>query len=1313
MAEGNYLIEYLKRMKSKLQSQEMSVMVGAGFSKNVNEDLYPSWWELLADMVKHMHGKKFEDEYAQIKPASKRPDHKIYIKNKIDLYINETGPLKVASKYMELHGYRESIDSYIESRTPYIVPKDDKKYLRHFAGGTVQDLLLSDDDLSAHQKLINLPWNNIYTTNYDNLLEKCIDENIEKEITKQIDTLKNVLAELEERDIANNKERDRLEREIDESQSKKVSDKIFLMGSDAMIESSKAAIDTKDSDAKHSDQVELRRLESEMEFLSRQIVIKEKELSRLRSLLKSCPSVIIRSSQLALKRTRNIIKLHGTRRTEENNIFGFDEDARKQYVITQEDFDSYPSKHEAFTQLMRISLLQESFCLVGFSGVDPNFLAWIGWVRDVLFKEKNKKDGDDEEKIYLISPSKFPAIGEADYGKSTFYENQRIANIPLLEDICLDFLEKEAGRTLADRSSRKDALSLLFDYLQSETFVPSPELAVEVSHRTKFNQLCENLPGLSTDLKSEIIDSVIAELSSLENLKVYNRFPSIIFSYDFKRQIFLDHTEVYLAHIKNDSKKLRVFLPAVSFFLKVQLYPQSIFYHEKPNVVKTLAKLAKGISPTLYGEFLLLSLKDAIWYDKEEDINKLEKKLLKIDEIYISQERQYLMALWALLRLKFDQLELYLNSWDAVDHWIVKKAGLLTHFDTNKAKSILLKNEVKIIQERLYELELYRYLEYSSSQSDSQNNDRYKYLKESGLHTIQNSADYLINEIKEKESKILPYGEEKNTIKNGTSLSNTDKDTQSMQFIGLMLDSGFPFSTYDSTFYSAQKIYQLLINTLKYRWLPAIQSALQFSDVKFIKRIAQDFIIISYDKAVYRKASDYLQTAYFNSKTPFRYKENIIVFLTEMINIVNPEKWNAFFIKVWTQNLDQIGERSHRRSAYNDYLYRALPLISMPSTIAAVVNDSLNINHNKNNFDTVVQYLYALASNPLIKNNNASIRPLIADGFMKVIRSLRESPENIFLLANTYTLLSDQDKNLIYDELESLDFKKVKNVRFWRVVLFFIKGNNEIVLKIKDSILKSDSLWNAGFTKKGVSRGDFIALHLLRTSENYDGIEWNTKEVMVVYNALLKVLKKINNFLAERSERDYFGDILEEMLTFLRDEKAILRDVSGYKEVLENVNATLNSQREFDDPLKGLISSEQNKILWALNEIVAGISDFENWTIGRVYMDTLANKILLQKLPTIEACLDVLSYLVTEFKEIDEFKTYRITLVAILTQYRDYPLIDADQAYIEERLVKIAVVLNDWGDQENIVEYYLDLLKTSRFNNVSYNLAGNLPNLQR
>lgn len=67
-----------------------------------------------------------------------------------------------------------------------------------------------------------------------------------------------------------------------------------------------------------------------------------------------------------------IIKLHGSF----PNI--------RPYVMTYEDYRQYPFLHPEMVNTVRQSLLESLVCLIGFSGNDPNFRSWIGWLRDVM-----------------------------------------------------------------------------------------------------------------------------------------------------------------------------------------------------------------------------------------------------------------------------------------------------------------------------------------------------------------------------------------------------------------------------------------------------------------------------------------------------------------------------------------------------------------------------------------------------------------------------------------------------------------------------------------------------------------------------------------------------------------------------------------------------------------------------------------------------------------------------------------------------------------------------------------------------------------
>lgn len=76
-----------------------------------------------------------------------------------------------------------------------------------------------------------------------------------------------------------------------------------------------------------------------------------------------------------------IVKLHGSF------------PSHRPFIITEKDYRTYPAKFAPFVNLVQQSLMENAFCLIGFSGDDPNFLYWSGWVRDNL--------GEATPRIYL------------------------------------------------------------------------------------------------------------------------------------------------------------------------------------------------------------------------------------------------------------------------------------------------------------------------------------------------------------------------------------------------------------------------------------------------------------------------------------------------------------------------------------------------------------------------------------------------------------------------------------------------------------------------------------------------------------------------------------------------------------------------------------------------------------------------------------------------------------------------------------------------------------------------------------------------
>jgi len=228
MSEQNADMIYIDEIARALKEKRAAIMVGSGFSKNASPD-FPNWRELGNKIFERLHNRKPEDKDRQ--------------------YLNL---LRLAGELESIHG-RTVLDAVIRKSIP------DTK-----------------EPSEVHKELLDLPWTDVFTTNYDTLLEQASKRRTEKY------------------------------------------------------------------------------------------------------------DVIISKEDLVYCSSQRIVKLHGSL------------PSQRPFVITEEDYRQYPKTNAVFVNTVQQSLIENLFCLIGFSGDDPNFLNWIGWVRDNLGSEYTGK-------IYLLS----------------------------------------------------------------------------------------------------------------------------------------------------------------------------------------------------------------------------------------------------------------------------------------------------------------------------------------------------------------------------------------------------------------------------------------------------------------------------------------------------------------------------------------------------------------------------------------------------------------------------------------------------------------------------------------------------------------------------------------------------------------------------------------------------------------------------------------------------------------------------------------------------------------------------------------------
>jgi hypothetical protein len=124
---------YRYEIAERLQTRHASVMVGSGFSENATggskSRSFPAWNE-LGDIF-----------YEKIYKTSANKKEKEYL-----------GPLKLAGEAEAAFG-RYALNNIIRSSIP------DKEF----------------HPSELHKKLLRLPWSDVFTTNYDTLLERAAE----------------------------------------------------------------------------------------------------------------------------------------------------------------------------------------------------------------------------------------------------------------------------------------------------------------------------------------------------------------------------------------------------------------------------------------------------------------------------------------------------------------------------------------------------------------------------------------------------------------------------------------------------------------------------------------------------------------------------------------------------------------------------------------------------------------------------------------------------------------------------------------------------------------------------------------------------------------------------------------------------------------------------------------------------------------------------------------------------------------------------------------------------------------------------------
>lgn len=1296
----NQKINQLKRIKEKLNSQKLSVLVGAGFSKNVSY-LFPDWWELIYDIAYDSFKSEISDSYfiylSSLKSKSNSVTEKEFIEKKVGEIIEREGFLEIVSKYVKKQGVRESIATYIEKKTPHIDVKGKKSYLikKSVQGSSV---LLTPKLLTQHKMLLQLPWNNIYTTNYDTLLEHCVDNNLEAELKSRIkklveanerlfteeQKLKAELSKLMDNESLNNTKIDEI---------KKISKNPILAG--VTIEEEHMV--TLDELLKQNAGILQNKIKVDLKLnsLNQELMENESILQKLNTGLNECLTIVKHSSELRIKRNKNIIKLHGTLRANEDDDYGFDGDVHKHYVIAKEDYESYPTKHEAFTQLMRISLLQESFVLIGFSGVDPNFISWIGWVRDIL---ERKPDGNNTDyKVYLIDINAKPISDD----KKLFYKNHRIVHIPLLEKEIIEFLESETSSKLNDKTNYKEVFELLFAFLSDNHSVNRAKNILEILQQDEYRIIWKS-KDFNNPKEFDFYNG-LDKMKRLEKLFNSERIPLFNAVNLFTKRNLLVQSYVILNQVKRDDKKLLIFSKLTCMAMHDTYLLPSLIWDEKELIV--IRKIIKGKFSKLLFEKLLA--REYLLRMKADDF----KAVLQSPSFIKNNTKDSLMyesILFSAFSLDFKELFKKVQMWNPKPSKAINKAGLLALFSPKQSEeylSVYVNNsEISISQEQLYVMKLLRYIKNAISRNN-QNimlNQKIKEYERFSIDSFDANITSILDDLKKNQTNLEPYGDGRFKVRNKFIFSNDPSKLQKgLQFIQMLIEAGFPLCLNNVYYKKHEEWYLVLKNIYEDFPLPVLYYTLQYSDEKFLRRTAQDFIysdVLRYEIAdVFRL----LLNAYLQEETPLNIKRNILMFSSEFFVASSPVNWQHQFLRIWKLLFENKILFNEDYVEENSFVNMALPYIQEISVLQTIINDLLygyEVNQN-----AAIRHLFYLSRNNVVAIEGEKLQNnKIGKKLELIIESIPDSPAGaIFILGNLSRILNEDNRIEIKNKLSKTDFFKVDNERVWRVVLYFSYGDSTILNKIKIAIIESDKLWYSGITNDGISfnQSEYIKLQSLNKSKlRENGIFWTKSETRKIFILLKSEYEKIKKAKSKNLQFN-FKSILEEMHSFLLNEKDNLIDITDYKIVYNEVKASYFEARGYMSLYEGLLSENNSTVIWALNEMFSDIYYDEKIKYENE-IQLLLSKICFQKGPSIEECLSHVTYFFFRYHDNLILHKYANQLNQILVKYKENELLEYDKPFVEHLLIKIAKVLKKWNLGSETVEYWLDVENKSNYNNI-------------
>lgn len=1002
---------------------------------------------------------------------------------------------------------------------------------------------------------------------------------------------------------------------------------------------------------------------------------------------KSC----VKAADLSLRELGDyIIKLHGSI-VENCSTFDFDQDNARRYILTQDDYDDYPMKHNAFMQLMRISLLKECFCLVGFSGTDYNFISWIKWVRDILYDNLKDKDNfeSDDIKIFFIDCFEYPL----DKATEQFFENYGICRIVLPSEEVRDVVEIEEEPSNSNEYRRK-LLKKFFEYVgkKDDDNVKQDDTS--------------SVQGVNDDAKNENTSSVQGRMDGNKSMSVGTKHEENIkdntttakdesISWANAYTIAGDrHGKVVVNELV--ANKLVGNRGYIKYTLGTYYQGRYIEVISKKDILTEIeAKLALLAMEQMMieiddvGEEFLKKIENAL--SSKEDklrIRKLRLRTKTINNPYEAIESSanndveiYEKCLRYAFTFRYTELAETLNAWRPTEIFLVKKALFMTLTDPKIAENLITQSfidSLPILADRQRISQLANIISGSFEPKFSTN----KYLGYE-RQTISYYSEWFFDKSLRVKNKIKPYGADKDR-KEPIDANITARSLQYMMempiFVQIRLNSMITGEQWYKVAHSLFKIYPY----------PVLFYSTTLNDRNILRRIGQDF---AYSEILHGTLPQISKAIFENlidmaAPNPNWNLNNACELLAEIIKAVPADLWEHYVIDVWEYLFFPYIEKRHSSEGIMHLMYTAFTMCKSKELFKRVVVDCLESTKVKKIEDTVQNIFYYFR----VERFKGIISSELDKALVNFILSI-DKEQDYAIMANLHEILEEKHCRMIAETIPKvLESKGITSV-YINGLVYFSKLDPTVLSNLKKAILDSSLLWESGITDKMYHFVEYI--HIVEYDEV---LNWSEEEVKTLYGKLKESAFKILSLDKDSENVWNYDELISDMIKFLSLHNDSLENEVDYLDIKQKLTARLDGLMQSGDLSDALYSNDKNILNSALRELknrllAEGIEP----NIHHIFM--LLDRLLYKNKIGMQNILNYMQYFVRDF--VTKESTERLPqLMKLLRKYDVALLRDMQQNVIvcTEYIILIAESLKKKELEDEGIRKWLNIKESNVFN---------------